>query len=227
MDNVLNILEKLKSKSRKDQIQDMAKYGIKTDNRLGVSIPDIRKIAKEFGKNHEIALELWKTGIADARITAALIDEVEKVTPKQMDLWVKDFDSWDVCDQVCMNLFDKTSYAWNKVIEWSNRDEEFIKRAAFALLACLAWHNKNASNEKFIEFFPIIKNNINDERNYVKKAISWSIRHIGKRNIKLHRSVLIFAEDIKKINTKNARWIASDVIRDLNSIPTKNRLKIK
>lgn len=221
------IINELKSKSRKDQLEGMSRYGINIDNRLGVSIPDIRRIAKEFGKNHKAALELWKTGIADAMITAALIDEVEKVTSKQMDEWVKDFNSWDVCDQVCMNLFDKTIYAWDKVIEWSNRDEEFVKRASFTLLACLAWHDKNASDEKFIEFFPIIKNNINDNRNYVKKAISWSLRHIGKRNLKLHKIVINFSEEIKKIGSKNARWIASDVIRDLNSISTKKRLKIK
>jgi len=226
MNHLDNLIEKLKSKSRVDQLQGMAKYGIKTDNRLGVSIPDIRKIAKEFGKNHDVALELWKTNIADARILAALIDEVEKVTSEQMDQWVKDFDSWDVCDQVCMNLFDKTPFAWDKIVEWSNKDEEFVKRAAFALLACLAWHDKKASNEKFIEYLPIVKKNISDDRNYVKKAISWSIRNIGKRNIKLHSYVLIFAEEIKRINTKNAKWIASDIIRDLNTIQTKKRLKI-
>jgi 3-methyladenine DNA glycosylase AlkD len=227
MDPTYKIIKELKSKSRKDQLEGMSRYGINIDNRLGVSIPDIRRIAKEFGKNHKVALELWKTGIADAKITAALIDEVEKVTIKQMDEWVKDFNSWDICDQVCMNLFDKTIYAWDKVVEWSNRDEEFVKRAAFSLLACLAWHDKNASNERFIEFFPIIKSNINDNRNYVKKAISWSLRHIGKRNLELHKIVLNFSDEIKKLESKNARWIASDVIRDLNSISTKKRLKIK
>ena len=227
MSSVNYLMELLKSKSRKDQLDGMARYGIKTDNRLGVSIPDIRKIAKDFGKNHDVALKLWKTGIADAKITAALIDEVDKVTRDQMDEWVKDFDSWDVCDQICMNLFDKTSYAWDKVVEWSKRDEEFVKRAAFSLLACLAWHDKKAADDKFIEYFPIIKKNIFDDRNYVKKALSWSIRHIGKRNLNLHKSVLFFAEDIKKIDSKTARWIASDVIKDLNSDSTKRRLKIK
>ena len=227
MDSVTILLERLKSKSRKDQLDGMARYGIKTDNRFGVSIPDIRKIAKDFGKNHEIALKLWETGIADARITAALVDEVDKVTSNQMDEWVKDFDSWDVCDQVCMNLFDKTLYAWDKVIEWSDRDEEFAKRAAFSLLACLAWHDKNESDEKFIKYLPTIKKNVTDNRNYVKKAVSWSLRHIGKRNLNLHKSVLIFAKDIKKIDSKTARWISSDVIRDLNSDSTKKRLKIK
>ncbi len=221
------ILKNLKSKSRKDKLLDMARYGIKINNRLGVSIPDIRKIAKDFGKNHEIALELWKTGYADAKITAVLIDEPDKVSEDQMEKWVKDFDSWDVCDQVCMNLFDKTIYAWNKIIEWSNREEEYVKRAAFSLLACLAWHNKNALDNKFIEYLPLIKKNVKDDRNYVKKAISWSLRNIGKRNLNLHKTIINFANEIKKINNKNSKWIASDVIRDLNSVSTKKRLNIK
>ena len=218
------LIEKLKS--RLDQLKGMAKYGINTENRLGVSIPDIRKIAKEFGNNHTIALELWNTGYADAKITAALIDEPEKVTEEQMEKWVKEINSWDVCDQICMNLFDKTPLAWKKIIDWANREEEFVKRTAFSLLACLAWHDKKADDSKFIEYFPIIKKNVIDERNYVKKAISWSIRHIGKRNLKLYKESLKLANEIKKINSKTAKWIGSEVIRDLNSESTKKRLKI-
>ena len=227
MSSSTEILEKLKSKSRNDQLEGMARYGIKTDNRLGVSIPDIRKIAKDFGKNHEIALELWKTGYADAKITAALIDEPEKVTETQMEEWVNGIDSWDVCDQICMNLFDKTPYAWKKIIDWSERNEEFAKRTAFSLLACLAWHDKHADDNKFIEYFPLIKKNASDDRNYVKKAVSWSLRHIGKRNLNLQKAALKLADEIKQIDSKTAKWIGSDVIRDLNSDPTKRRLKIK
>ena len=221
------ILEKLKSKSRSDRLEGMARYGIKTDNRLGVSIPDIRKIAKDFGKNHEIALELWKTGYADAKITAALIDEPEKVTETQMGEWVMGIDSWDVCDQICMNLFDKTPYAWKKIIDWSERNEEFVKRTAFSLLACLACHDKHADDNKFIEYFPLIKKNASDDRNYVKKAVSWSLRHIGKRNLNLHKAALKLADEIKQIDSKSAKWIGSDVVRDLNSDSTLRRLKIK
>jgi 3-methyladenine DNA glycosylase AlkD len=221
------IFERLKSKSRKDQLEGMSRYGINIDKRLGVSIPNIRKIAKEFGKNHEIALELWNIGFADAKITAALIDEPEKVTENQMEEWVKGIDSWDVCDQICMNLFDKTPYAWKKIIDWSKRDEEFVKRTAFSLLACLAWHDKNAEDNKFIDYFPIIKRNSTDERNYVKKAVSWSLRHIGKRNLNLHKAALKLANEIKQIDSKTAKWIGSDVIKDLNSDATKRRLKIK
>ena len=227
MNSSNEILKKLKSLSRLDQLEGMERYGIVTNNRLGVSIPDIRKIAKDFGKNHETALNLWKTGYQDAKITAALIDEPDKVTESQMNEWVKEIDSWDVCDQICMNLFDKTPYAWGKIIEWSKRDEEFVKRTAFSLLACLAWHDKNADDGKFIRYFPLIKKNSSDERNYVKKAVSWSLRHIGKRNINLHKAALKLAYELKQIDTKTAKWIGSDVIRDLNSDPTLRRLKIK
>ena len=226
MNSLNDIIEKLKSKSNKNQLNGMAKYGIVVNNRLGVSIPDIRKIAKEFGKNHKIALELWRIEYADAKITAALIDEPEKVTESQMNDWVKDIDSWDVCDQLCMNLFDKTPLAWKKIFEWAKRDEEFVKRAAFALLACLALHDKKASDEKFIEYFPLIKEHSIDDRNYVKKAVSWSLRHIGKRNLNLHTAALKLAEELKKIDSKTAKWIGSDTIRDLNSNPTLRRLKI-
>jgi 3-methyladenine DNA glycosylase AlkD len=221
------ILEKLKSKSRKDQLEGMARYGIKIDKRLGVSIPEIRKIAKDFGKNHKTALDLWNTGYDDAKITAAMIDEPEKVTENQMDEWVKEIDSWDVCDQICMNLFDKTPLAWKKIIDWSKRDEEFVKRTAFSLLACLAWHDKNADDNKFIDYFPLIKRNATDDRNYVKKAVSWALRHIGKRNLNLHKAALKLASEIKQIDSKTSRWIGSDVIKDLNSDSTKRRLKIK
>lgn len=221
------LINKLISKSRKDRLKGMSRYGIKIDNRLGVSIPEIRKIAKEFGKNHEVALELWKTGYADAKITAALIDEPEKVTESQMDDWVVEIDSWDVCDQTCMNLFDKTPYAWKKIIEWSKGDEEFVKRTAFSLLACLAWHDKNAEDSRFIEYFPLITKNAMDNRNYVKKAVSWSIRHIGKRNLNLHSAALEIANELKNIDSRTAKWIGSDVIKDLNSISTKRRLNIK
>jgi 3-methyladenine DNA glycosylase AlkD len=227
MNPTKEILEKLKTKSRKDQLEGMARFGINTNNRLGVSIPDIRRIAKEFGRNHEVALELWKTGYDDAKITAALVDDPDKVSEDQMDEWVKDFNSWDVCDQICMNLFDRSPYAWKKIFEWSKREKEFVKRAAFTLLACLAWHDKNAEDDKFLEYFPLIKKNVDDDRNYVKKAVSWSLRHIGKRNLNLHKHVLVFANDIKQIDSKTARWIGSDVIRDLHSESTKKRLKIK
>src|SRR3972149_5723964 len=165
----------------------MARYGMKTEHRLGVQVPEMRRIAKETGKNHKLALELWKTGIAEARIVAAMVDEPETLTEAQREDWVKDIDSWDIGDQVCMNLFEKTPLAWKKIADWSKRDEEFVKRTAYGLLACLAWHDKTAGDKKFIELFPVITEGAMDERNSVKKSVSWALRNIGKRNPALNK----------------------------------------
>jgi 3-methyladenine DNA glycosylase AlkD len=147
------------------------------------------------------------------------------VTQKQGEKWVKDFNSWDVCDQVCMNLFEKTPWAWQKIIEWAGREEEFVKRAAFALMACLAWHDKNAPDENFIKLFPLLRQGATDERNFVRKAVNWALRNIGKRNIRLNRAAIQLAEEIGRIDSKTARWIASDAIRELKSVPVQQRLK--
>lgn len=225
MNSVEEIVQKLKTKARPDQLEGMARYGMTTENRLGVSVPDMRKLAKEIGKDHTLALQLWQTGIAEAMMVAAMIDIAEKVTENQMEEWVKDFNSWDVCDQVCMNLFDKTPFAWKKVLDWSEREEEFVKRAAFALTACLAWHDKTAPDEKFIELIPVIRKASTDPRNYVKKAVSWALRHIGKRNGNLNRIAIQAAKEIQTIDSKTARWIASDVIRDITRESIQNRFK--
>ena len=225
MITVEGILKKLKEKSRPDQLEGMARYGISTEGRLGVKVPDLRKIAKEAGKDHALALELWKTGIPDAQIVAALVGEPEKLTEAQMEDWVKDFNSWDVCDQVCMNLFDKSPLAIKKIHDWSKREEEFVKRAAFALVACLAWHDKGAGDETFIQLFPVIKQGATDERNFVRKSVNWALRHIGKRNINLNKAAIKVAEEIKEMDSKAARWIASDALRELQSENVQRRLK--
>jgi 3-methyladenine DNA glycosylase AlkD len=227
MASVDEILKKLKAKARPDQLEGMARYAITGEGRLGVSVPDMRKIAKELKKNHKLALELWKTGIPDARIVAGMIGEPEKLTEKQMEDWVKDFSSWDVCDQVCMNLFEKTPLAIKKIHDWSKREEEFVKRTAYALIACLAWHDKEAEDETFIALFPVIKHGATDERNFVKKAVNWALRNIGKRNPNLNRTALKVANEIRQMDSKAARWIASDVIRELESDAVQQRLKRK
>jgi 3-methyladenine DNA glycosylase AlkD len=219
------IVEKLKAKARPDQLEGMAKYGIKGEKRLGVSIPELRKIAKEVGKNHQLALELWKTKIPEAMILASMVDVPEEVAEEQMEAWVKDFNSWDVCDQVCMNLFEKTPLVWKKINDWTTREEEFVKRAGYALIACLAWHNKEASDEKFIQLFPVIKRGVTDERNLVKKAVSWALRNIGKRNPKLNQAALELAGEIRGVNSRAAHWIAADAIRDLTSETVRRRFK--
>ncbi|WP_455277912.1 DNA alkylation repair protein [[Eubacterium] cellulosolvens] len=219
------ILNRLKKNSKPYQLNGMARYGIVIEKRLGASVPDLRKMAKELGKDHKLALNLWRTGIPDARILAAMTDEPEKVTEKQMEDWVKDINSWDVCDQVCMNLFEKIPLAWKKIHEWSKREEEFVKRTAYSLIACLAWHDKEAEDRKFIKLLPVIEFGATDERNYVKKAVNWALRNIGKRNRKLNRAAIKSAKRIWRIDSKAAKWIASDAIRELNSEAVKKRLK--
>lgn len=224
MDKVEEIIKKLKKLSNPKNVKGMARFGIKPDKALGVSIPNLRKLAKEIGKNHKLALQLWKSEIHEARILAGMIDEVDKVTEKQMDSWIKGFDSWDVCDQVCANLFDKTSFAFKKAIEWARRKNEFEKRAGFALMACLAWHDKEAGDNKFIKFFPAMKRESIDERNYVKKAVNWALRQVGKRNKYLNKEAIKIALVIQKIESKSARWIANDTLRELKSEAVQKKL---
>ena len=221
------VIKKLESKASPSNLEGMARFGMATENRLGLPVPEMRKIAKEIGKDHKLGLELWKTGYAEARIVAGFISEPEKLTEEQMDDWVKDFDSWDVCDQLCASLFDKSPLAWKKVYDWSDREEEFVKRGSYALIACLAWHDKEAEDQKFIDTFPLIKKASTDDRNFVKKAVNWALRNIGKRNRNLNKAVLKLAKDIKKLDTKPARWIANDAIRELESEAVQNRLSKK
>ncbi|MFQ5942452.1 MAG: DNA alkylation repair protein [Anaerolineales bacterium] len=218
------VLEQLREKGSAKNVEGMGKFGMATDQRLGVPVPEMRKIAKRIGKDHELALELWKTGVQEARIVAALIDVPEEVTEDQMEHWVVDFNSWDVCDQVCLNLFDKTKYTEKKIHEWSVREEEFVKRAAYALIAGLAWHDKQAPDDQFIGYLPVIKNGAGDDRNFVKKAVSWALRHIGKRNLALNKAAITTAKEIQLVDSKAARWIASDVIRELESDKVQARL---
>lgn len=225
MASVDEVLKKLKAKAHPDRLEGMARYGMVAERRLGVSIPEMRKTAKEYGKDHELALELWKTGILEARIMAAMIDEPQKLTEKQMEEWVKDINSWDVCDQVCMNLFEKTPLAWKKILDWSERKEEFVKRTAFALIACLAWHDKEVRDAKFIALFPAIERGATDERNFVKKAVNWALRNIGKRNPTLNKGAIMVAKKIHQIDSKAARWIASNALRELQSETVQKRLK--
>jgi 3-methyladenine DNA glycosylase AlkD len=225
MASVKDVLDKLRSKAKPDQLAGMAKYGMTVERRLGVSVPDMRKLAKEIGKDHKLALELWKTGIAEARIVAAMVDDPDKLTEEQMEDWVKDINSWDVCDQVCMNLFEKNPLAWKKILDWSEREEEFAKRTAFSLIACLAWHDKKAGDEKFTALLPVIIRGATDERNFVKKAVNWALRNIGKRNLNLNEGAIRTAKEIQQLDSKAARWVASDAIRELESEAIQIRLR--
>lgn len=222
--NSEEILKKLKSFSNPKNVAGMARFGINPKKTLGVSIPVLRKMAKKIGKDHQLALELWDSGIHEAKILAGFIDEPEKVTEKQMEKWVADFDSWDVCDQVCSSLFDKTPFVWKKLEELTKRKEEFIKRTGFTLMACLAVHDKKAKDKDFIKLLPIIKREATDERNFVRKAVNWALRQIGKRNKNLNREAIKLAQEILKIENKTAKWIASDTIRELTSPSIQKRL---
>lgn len=218
------ILAQLREKADPANLTGMAHFGITVERRLGIPVPEMRRIAKAAGKNHAVALELWETGIGEARIVASMIAVPEELTEEQMEAWVKDFDSWDVCDQVCMNLFEKTPLARRKIVEWSSREEEFVKRAAFALLACVAWHDRRATDEEFIAFLPVIKAGATDHRNFVKKAVNWALRTIGKRNLALNRAAIGTAKEIQRLDSKAARWIAADALRELESKKTQQRL---
>ena len=226
MTSINDLLEQLKAKANPDDLAGMARYGMAVEQRLGVSVPEMRRIAKETGKDHQLAVELWKTGIAEARIVASMLAVPEKLTGQEMDAWVEDFNSWDVCDQVCMNLFEKSPLARQKILEWSEREEEFVKRAAFALIACLAWHDKRAADQEFIEFLQVIKHGATDERNFVKKAVNWALRNIGKRNPRLNQAALETAREMQYLDSKAARWIAADAIRELEGEGIQKRLRI-
>ena len=209
------ILKQLKSLRNPHNVAGMARFGINPRNTLGVSIPQLRGIARHAGKDHRLARELWASGIHEARILAALVDDPARVTEAQMERWVKDFDSWDVCDQVCSNLFDKTAYAHRKAVAWSKRDEEFVKRAGFVLMAALAVHDKSAPDAAFRKFLPLITRGATDERNFVKKAVNWALRQIGKRNAALNRAASATAREIQRIDSRAARWVAADALREL------------
>ncbi len=219
-----NILKQLKSLSNPEVVAGMARFGIDSNNTYGVSIPTLRKMARDSGKNHALARQLWYSCIHEARILAGMIDSPEEVTEEQMESWVKDFNSWDVCDQVCSNLFDKTEFAYKKAVEWSKREEEFVKRAGFVLIAALAVHDKSAKDEEFVKFLPIIKRESVDSRNFVKKAVNWALRQIGKRNPNLNKEAIKTAKSIRDLNSKNAKWIASDAIRELTGEAVQKKL---
>jgi 3-methyladenine DNA glycosylase AlkD len=221
------IIMELEELSTPENIEGMARFGITPKNTFAVRIPDLRKIAKNAGKDHKLAEKLWESYYRETKILACMIDEPELVSSEQMDRWVLDFDFWEICDQCCMNLFRRTAHAYDKIYEWSNRDEEFVKRAAFTLIAVMAVHDKNADDEKFESFLPIIIRESTDNRNYVKKAVNWALRHIGKRNMYLNKCAIDVAIEIKAIDSKSARWIASDALRELKSQKIQKRLLSK
>ena len=219
------IIATLRAVSDPKAVKSMARFGIKADKAFGVSVPALRKLARSLGKDHPLALELWDTGLHEARELATMIADPMQVTEDLMEYWVKDIDSWDVCDHCCGNLWDKTPFAYGKARVWSKRPEEFVKRASFSLMAALAVHDKTESDDVFTRFLPIINRESTDERNFVKKAVNWALRQIGKRNRNLNRQAIDTAREIQKLNSKSARWIAADALRELTNEKVQSRMK--
>lgn len=219
------IIARLKALSNPESVAGMQRFGIQSKNMLGISMPTLRALAKELGKNHELALQLWNSKIHDAQILATMVDIPELVTEKQMEQWVTAFDSWAICDQCCNNLFYKTPFAYQKLVVWSKREEEYVKRAGFVLMAVLAVHDQDAVDKQFLSFLPIIKRESGDPRNFVKKAVNWALRQIGKRNRILNQAAIDTARQIQKLDSKSAKWIASDALRELTNknLKTKER----
>lgn len=205
----------------------MSYFGISVEKAHGISVPELRRLAKKIGKNHELADQLWASGIHEAKSLAGMIGESEKVTAAQMDRWAHDFDSWDVVDGTCCDLFVHASSAWKKAVEWSRRKEEFVKRAAFSLMAYLSYKNKSAPDSKFLRLLTIIKRESRDDRHFVKKAVNWALRNIGKRNPALNRAAIRTAKQIRALDSSAARWIAADALRELTSPAVQHRLARK
>lgn len=223
---VQEIIQDLKNRSDPSYVKGMMRFGIDGSSALGIRIPQLRKLAKQLGKDHDLALSLWETAIHEARLLAIFIDEPAKVTEAQLELWVSDLRSWDICDQAC-SLFDRTSFAHDKAKEWSIREPEFEKRAGFALMATMAVHCKILSDDVFLEFLPIIEREAHDERNFVKKAVNWALRQIGKRSIFLLPKAIATTEAIHAQGSKSARWIANDALRELTKESMEERLRKK
>ena len=223
--DVKQAVDRLRSMGDPKAVEGMARFGIQSGNSFGVSVPKLRTLAREVGRDHQLALELWETGLHDARLLASIVDDPEKVTIGQMDKWVRDFESWDVVDGSCGNLFDKTPFAVAKAREWCKREEEFVKRAGFVLMAELAVHDKHAKDKLFLDFLPLIIAGASDKRNFVKKAVDWALRQIGKRNLKLNRAAVSTALKIQRMESGAAKWVASDALRELKSPQVLKRLR--
>ena len=221
------LVNELRQLSNPANVAGMARFGISTNNTLGISIPILRQIAKKYRHQHSLAIDLWNSGIHEARILASLVDDPNLVSLTQMDDWTHDFDSWDVCDQVCANLWEKTPYAYIKAFEWCRHQEEYVKRAGFVLMARLAVSDRKTSDGTIATFFSEIVEGSEDRRNVVKKAVNWALRQIGKRSIELNRQAIITAEIIALSENPAARWIATDALRELQSTAVQNCLTMR
>jgi 3-methyladenine DNA glycosylase AlkD len=222
--DVADVIASLKRKSSKKTRDGMARYGLPSDRAFGVPIGTIKALGKQIGKDHDLATALWKTGWYEARILASFIGEPERVTTAQMDQWCRDFDNWGICDTVCFHFWDRTPLAWGRIAPWARRREEFVKRTAFVLLACLALHDKNADDQAFLRRLPLIERGAVDDRNFVKKGVSWALRAVGRRNRALNASCVALARKLRDSPEPPARWVGSDALRELTSAAVVRRL---
>ena len=218
------VIAQLRSIADPSRKPGMARVGITVDRALGVSIPTLRRVARAHRGDHELALELWATEIHEARILASMIDDPRRVTRAQMEDWAADFDSWDLCDQVCNNLFSAARSADAAARAWCRRDEEYVRRAAFAIVAAQAVHDRDRDDEYFAAWLPRIRRAATDDRNVVKKAVNWALRQIGKRNLALRDAAIAEAEGLLELESRSARWIARDALRELRSDAVAERL---
>jgi len=234
------LLEALRCLGSEAGREGMARYGINVENAFGASVYELRRLAKGLGRDHELALALWATGNHEARVLACFVDDPTLVTERQMEAWVRGFDSWDLCDQVTTSLFDLTNHAWAKAVDWAERSGEWERRAGFALMAGLAVHDEAAANADFVELLPLVERAAFDERNFVKKAVNWALRNIGKRNRGLNAAAVACAERIHRAanaqaggerggdeSTRAARWVATDAFRELTSTKVRKRVGLK
>jgi 3-methyladenine DNA glycosylase AlkD len=220
-------ISRLRAMADPSNIPGQARYGIDTSNSLGISMTQLRPLAREIGRDHVLALSLWDSGVREARILATLVDDPKQVTPEQMESWAADFASWEVVDAACCNLFDRTEHGYTKALEWAGREEEFVKRAGFSLMAGIAVHDRRAADDRLLALLPVIERESCDRRNFVRKAVNWALRQIGKRNPALNEAAIAAAERIAEMECKGARWVASDALRELRSPQVQQRLTVK
>lgn len=217
----------LKRSGTKKTIDGMARYGIPSTRALGVTMAAMKGMAKTLGRDHALAQALWAAGWYEARMLAALVDEPEKVTVSQMNAWVDDFDNWAICDTVCFALFDRSPLAWKRAAPWARSEAEWVKRTGFVLMACLAHHDKAAAEADFLPFLPLIEKGARDDRNFVKKGVSWALRAIGRRSPKLRVAALAVSERLAASKDEAARWVGKDALRDLRGAVVRKKMAKK
>ncbi len=226
-DEVQDLIKWLERRGTKRTRDSMKRYGNPSNKAFGVPVATMQRLAKKLGRNHRLAIALWDTGWYEARMVASFVDEPERVTPAQMDRWCRDFDNWGICDTVCFVLFDRSPHAWRKVAQWGRRRNEFEKRAAFALLACLALHDKKADDRAFLRYLPLIERAAEDERNFVKKGVSWALRAIGRRNRTLNRAAVTVARRLSASPKGAARWVGKGALRELTRKSSPERMTLQ